>query len=150
MLKHIRFAGRVLCAVLLAAASTVHAQIDPDSRQILHLGYNAPLNGNGPADAYAFYYWNLPNFPSTDIFLRPAIAPAYLDSETGFKGLLGENTDVGVGAFGGAFANSYQEVRGGMTLALAFQYNFGKVKMASDDAYEEWQKAEDTSNPENR
>jgi hypothetical protein len=63
--------------------------------------------------AYAFYYWNMPDFPSTNLFLRLAIAPTYVDSELGFKGLLGENTDLGIGAFGGAFANSYQEVRQG-------------------------------------
>jgi hypothetical protein len=33
-----------------------------------------------------------------------------VDSELGFQGLLGEHTDLGVGAFGGLFANSYQEV----------------------------------------
>jgi hypothetical protein len=55
----------------------------------------------------------MPDFPSTNIFLRSAIAPTYIDSELGFKGLLGEYTDLAVGAAGGAFANSYEEVRGG-------------------------------------
>jgi hypothetical protein len=92
---------------------SAYAQIDPDPRQILHLGYNAPLNGNGPAGAYAFYYWNMPNLPATNVFLRLAIAPTYVDSEVGFKGLFGPNTDLGVGAFGGAFANNYDDVSQG-------------------------------------
>ena len=41
-----------------------------------------------------------------------AIAPTYVDSELGFKSLLGPNTDFAVGGAGGMFANSYQEVRG--------------------------------------
>jgi hypothetical protein len=106
------FHGISLVAAL--AAVTASAQIDPDARQLLHLGVNVPLKGNGPVGAYAFYYWNMPNMPSTNIFLRLAIAPTYVDSELGFKGLISENTDLAVGAYGGAFANSYQEVRGGV------------------------------------
>lgn len=106
---------RTITAVtgVILAAQTVHAQIDPAPRQILHLGVDAPLNGNGPKGAYAFYYWNIPQILSTNTYLRMAIAPTYIDSELGFKGLLGQNTDLGVGAFGGAFANSYQNVAHG-------------------------------------
>jgi hypothetical protein len=113
MTKSIRHTVRALCAVLAVGAATVHAQIDPDARQLLHLGVNAPLNGNGPKGAYAFYYWNMPNIPTTNQNLRLAIAPTYVDSELGFKSLLGPNTDFAVGGAGGAFANSYTEVRGG-------------------------------------
>jgi hypothetical protein len=63
--------------------------------------------------AYAFYYWNRPNVPATNMTLRLAIAPVYADAELGFKGLLGENTDVGVNVFGGGLYNSYYEVRQG-------------------------------------
>ena len=96
-----------------AAILTAQAQIDPEPRQILHLGLNQSLHEDGPPGAYAFYYWNMVNTPATNQFLRLAIAPTYVDAELGFKGLLGQNTDLGVGAYGGAFANSYQEVRGG-------------------------------------
>ena len=105
---------RALCALIAFAASTACAQIDPDARQLLHLGVNAPLNGNGPKGAYAFYYWNMPNIPTTNEVLRLAIAPTYIDSELGFKSLLGPNTDFAVGGAGGAFANSYTEVRQGI------------------------------------
>jgi hypothetical protein len=113
MTKHIRHISRALCAVIAVGAATVQAQIDPAPRQLLHLGADAPLKGNGPMGAYAFYYWNMPNVPTTNQFLRMAIAPTYVDSELGFKSLLGPNTDFAVGGAGGAFANSYQEVRGG-------------------------------------
>ena len=99
--------------IILIAASTTHAQLDPEPRQLLHIGYNQPLHNDGPSAAYVFYYWNMPNVPSTNQVLRLAIAPTYLDGELGFKGVLGENTDLGVGVFGGGFANSYDEVRRG-------------------------------------
>jgi hypothetical protein len=113
MTKLIQTTLRLSCAVIAVAATTAHAQIDPDARQILHLGVEAPLNGNGPMGAYAFYYWNMPNIPTTNQFLRLAIAPTYIDSELGFKSLLGPNTDFALGGAGGAFANSYTEVRQG-------------------------------------
>jgi hypothetical protein len=104
---------RAVCILIAVSATTVYSQIDPVPREILHLGVNAPLNGNGPKGAYAFYYWNMPNIPTTNQTLRLAIAPTYVDSELGFTSLLGPNTDFAVGAAGGAFANNYDEVRGG-------------------------------------
>src|SRR5688572_21331110 len=89
------------------------AQIDPDKRQLLHLGYNAPFEGHAPLAAYAFYYLNRPDFYRDDLTLRMAIAPVYFDSELGLAHALGPNTDVGFGLAGGAFADSYNEVRGG-------------------------------------
>lgn len=112
MTKHIHVV--LLGLVIAVAVPTAHAQIDPEPRQILHAGLNVSLKNDGPPGAYLFYYWNMPNVPSTNEYLRLAIAPTYLDSELGFKGLLGENTDLAVGAFGGAFANSYEEVDAGV------------------------------------
>jgi len=107
----------VLVLIGLAALTfgmlPARAQIDPDPRQILHLGVNESIRGQEPMGAYAFYYWNMANVPTTNVFLRLAIAPCYVDSEMGFKGLLGKNTDLAVGAFGGLYADSYQEVDGG-------------------------------------
>jgi hypothetical protein len=100
-------------AVLTFATYTVQAQIDPAPRQILHLGANASVTDSGPLGAYAFYYWNMPSFPTTNQVLRLVIAPGYVNSELGFKGLLGEQTDLAVGAFGGFFAENYAEVDGG-------------------------------------
>ena len=95
------------------AVGTVRAQIDPEPRQLLHLGVNQSLHDDGPQAHYLFYYWNMPGFPFTNQTLRLVVAPTYLDSELSFKSLLGENIDLGVGLFGGGFANSYDEVRRG-------------------------------------
>jgi hypothetical protein len=97
-------------AVSVLTTFTVQAQIDPAPREILHLGANTSLTDQGPLGAYAFYYWNMPNVPATNQVLRFAIAPCYVDADYGFQGLLGKQTDLAVGAFGGLFANSYQEV----------------------------------------
>jgi hypothetical protein len=40
---------------------------------------------NGPAAAYAFYYWNQPDVPATNMTLCLAIAHVYADAELGFK-----------------------------------------------------------------
>src|SRR5262249_23670524 len=53
------------------------------------------------------------NFPATNQDLRLVIAPTYLDGELGFKGILGANTDLGLGVFGGGYAFNYEEVRRG-------------------------------------
>ena len=46
------------------------AQIDPDKRQLLQLGYNASFEGHAPLAAYAFYYLNRPDFYREDLTLR--------------------------------------------------------------------------------
>jgi len=106
---------RILSMVLVTttlgfAVSTVNAQIDPEPRQLLHLGFTQSLKNDGPPARYLFYYWNMPDFPSTNQTLRLVIAPTYLDSELGLKGALGENTDLGLGVFGGAYAYDYDEI----------------------------------------
>src|SRR4051812_36599958 len=102
--------------LLLSGAWSVQAQIDPTKRELVQLGYNYSLQGHGPLSAYAFYYANLPNFYRTNLTLRLAVAPVYLDSEVGFAHLLGENTDLGLGISGGGFADTYAEIRGGKFL----------------------------------
>ena len=102
-----------LCGIALIAGSTAQAQLDPEPRQLLHLGVSQSLHNDGPQAHYLFYYWNRPDFPSTNQTLRLVIAPTYVDAELGFKGLLGANTDLGVGVYGGGFAYSYEEVRQG-------------------------------------
>lgn len=103
----------ILCGIILIAASTTHAQLDPEPRKLLHLGVNQSLHNDGPQGHYLFYYWNMPNVPSTNQVLRLIMAPTYLDGELGFKGLLGENTDLGLSVFGGGYAYDYDEVRRG-------------------------------------
>ena len=55
-------------------------------------------------------------FVRTNLTLRLAIAPTYLDSELGISDALGPHTDIGIAVAGGGFADSYQEVRRGTFL----------------------------------
>src|SRR4051812_29004645 len=91
----------------------VDAQIDPIPRQLIQLGYNAAFQGHAPISAYAFYYWNHPEFFKTNLTMRVALAPTYLDSELGISHVLDQQTDMGIGLAGGGFADSYDEIRGG-------------------------------------
>ena len=85
---------------------TLEAQIDSEKRRLLQLGYNQPLQGRGPISGYAFFYWNQPNFLQTNLTLRLAVAPVYLDSELGIGHALGAHTDLALGLAGGGFADS--------------------------------------------
>jgi len=91
----------------------VSAQIDPVKRDLIQFGYNQPLEGRAPLAAYAYYYRNDPGFIKTNMTLRIALAPVYLDSELGFVHGLGPQTDFAVGLAGGGFADSYNEIDGG-------------------------------------
>jgi hypothetical protein len=89
------------------------AQIDPVKRELIQFGYDAAFQGHPPLSAYAFYYRNQPDFTATNLTLRLALAPTYLDSELGILGALTPHTDIGIGIGGGGFADSYNEIRGG-------------------------------------
>ena len=89
------------------------AQIDPVRRDLIQFGYNQPVEGSAPLAGYLYYYHNQPDFWRTNLTLRVALAPTYLDSELGWVGGLGPNTDFGLGVAGGGFADSYNEMRGG-------------------------------------
>ena len=91
----------------------VSAQIDPFKRDLIQFGYNQPVEGRAPVAGYAYYYHNQPDFLRTNLTLRLAVAPTYVDSELGFNHALGPETDFGLGAAGGGFADSYNEIRGG-------------------------------------
>ncbi len=109
----------LLALILLCAlgSQAVRAQIDPVKRDLIQLGYNQPFEGQSPLAAYAFYYYNRPSFLNdSNLTLRLAVAPVYLDSELGIRNLLGENTDLGIGLAGGGFADNYYEVRKGKFL----------------------------------
>ena len=93
--------------------SATLGQVDPIPRELIQLGYNASFQGHPPIAAYAFYLRNTPNFIHTNLTLRLAIAPTYLDSELGVLNALGAHTDLGIGMAGGGFADSYDEIRGG-------------------------------------
>lgn len=102
--------------VLWASMCTGHAQIDPVKRDLIQLGFNQPTRGKAPISGYAFYLLNRPDFPRTNLTLRLALAPTFLDSELGFREALGPNTDVGLGVAGGGFAHTYSEFRRGTYL----------------------------------
>jgi hypothetical protein len=96
--------------------SAARGQIDPVKRELIEFGYNFALEGRPPLSGYAFYYRNQPNFLRTNLTLRLAVAPTYVDSELGIARALGENTDLGIGVAGGAFADSYTEIDQGAYL----------------------------------
>ncbi|HEX7652929.1 MAG TPA: hypothetical protein VF607_05450 [Verrucomicrobiae bacterium] len=89
------------------------AQIDPIKRDLVQFGYNQPIEGQAPVAGYAFYYHNDPEFLRTNQTWRLALAPVYLDTELGFVHGLGPKTDFAIGAAGGGFADSYNELRQG-------------------------------------
>jgi hypothetical protein len=77
------------------------------------MGYNQPIQGASPPGGYGYYYLNEPNYFHTNVTLRLAFAGVYLDSETGFVGLLGPHTDFGLGLGGGGFVDDYYEIQQG-------------------------------------
>jgi len=105
--------GRALLWLALFAPVCAWAQIDPVRRDLIQFGYNQPVEGREPLAAYAYYYHNQPDFLRTNLTLRLAVAPVYLDSELGFIHGLGPNTDFSIGLAGGGFADSYSEIHEG-------------------------------------
>jgi hypothetical protein len=102
-----------LALSLLGVAAAAQAQLDPFSRELVQVGYYAPLVGHAPISGYAIYYRNDPQFIRTNLVLRLAVSPVYLDGELGVKQFLGPNTDLGLGLNGGGYAYSYAEIRDG-------------------------------------
>jgi len=107
-----------ICRLVVATAALFTAQpgfsqIDPYHRNLLQLGYDQPIDGQGPQGIYAYYYYNNPKIAGTNIALRLAIAPVYVDGELGFRQLLSPTTDVGLGLYGGAYGDNFYEVRQG-------------------------------------
>jgi hypothetical protein len=102
-----------LIGLVLAVPLVASAQIDPVKRDLVQFGYNQPVEGQAPVAGYAFYYHNEPDFLRTNLTWRLALAPVYLDTEFGFINGLGPHTDLALGAAGGGFADSYNELRGG-------------------------------------
>lgn len=103
----------IACVTGILVSPRCEAQVDPVHRDLLELGYDEPLEGQTPQAGYAYFYYNNPDFFKTNVALRLALAPVYLNSEVGFKGLLSPYTDVGVGIEGGGFGDNYYEVQQG-------------------------------------
>lgn len=109
-------AGMAILAPALfwaALALPVRAQVDPDRRRLLQIGYDQPTVGPAPPGGYIFFYSNEPRFIRPDWTLRTALAPTYVDNELGIKNVLGTRNDVGIGLAGGGFSDDYYEVRQG-------------------------------------
>ena len=100
-------------AVAIGGAWMALGQVDPEKRELFQFGYNQPIEGKGPLAGYAFYYLNLPQFLKTNLTLRLAIAPVYLDTELGIREVFSPYTDIGLGIHGGGFADTYSEIRQG-------------------------------------
>ena len=111
--RQMEFRTRSLMVALITlyGIACVEGQIDPARRELIQLGYNQAFEGRAPISGYAFYYNNAPYFHSTNLALRLAVAPVYLDSELGIRSVLGPNTDLGLGLAGGGFADTYSEIR---------------------------------------
>lgn len=103
--------GWFVFLICLGAWTAARAQIDPEKRRLFQFGYNQPIQGRGPLAGYAFYYFNEPGFIQTNLTLRLAIAPVYVDSELGIRQVLSPDTDLAIGLAGGGFADSYSEIR---------------------------------------
>src|ERR1039458_9237812 len=113
--------GMLLWPGLLWPSGAVLAQVDPEPRKLFQLGFNQPLEGASPLAGYLFYYVNEPNFLHTNVTLRLALAPVYMDSELGFVGALGPGTDLGLGLAGYLFyyVNEPNFLHTNVTLRLA-------------------------------
>jgi hypothetical protein len=98
--------------LLLGSICEARSQVDPYARSLIQLGYDQSLSGKGPQSLYAYYYYNDPEFVRTNMALRLAVAPVYLDGEIGFRQIL-PRTDFGLGINGGGFGENYYEVRQG-------------------------------------
>jgi hypothetical protein len=109
----IKLGQRLLWWLWLFVPLLAAAQVDPARRDLVQLGYNASFQGHPPLATYAFYYHNQPDFLRTNLTLRLAVAPVYLDSNLGFVNGLGPNTDFAIGLAGGGFSDSYNEIHGG-------------------------------------
>ena len=117
--------GFGLVMVIICGSREAPAQIDPVHRELIQIGYNAAFEGHPPLAAYAFYYYNRPEFLRTNLTLRLAIAPTYLDSELGIDHFLTPNTSLGIGVAGGGYYDSYYEIRRGKYLTAESYDGFG-------------------------
>jgi hypothetical protein len=106
----------LLAIVVWMMTGAARGQVDPQLRELLQVGLTQPVQGASPVSGYGYYYLNEPNFFHTNVTLRLALAPVYLDSELGLVGLLGPHTDLGLGLAGGGFADNYYEYEAGKYL----------------------------------
>lgn len=124
---------RALAALLIVCglAAPLRAQIDPEQRRLIQLGYDWPMSGPKPSGAYAFYYINQPHFVRKDLTLRLAVAPVYVDGELGVSGRPEDGNGVAIGLAGGGWADSYNEIHQGHFLREeSFNGHSGTVSLS--------------------
>ena len=120
----------LILVALVLFSLPVCAQVDPMKRNQLQIGYDQFLEGKGPQALYLYYYLNVPALVRSNVTLRLAVAPAYLDSEVGFRGLISPTTDFGIGIAGGAFSDNYYDVsQGYYNREQSFDGNGGGVSL---------------------
>ena len=113
MVRRIRGGSVLIFSACLLMDLNCFGQIDPERRNLLELGYDQTLVSQGPQALYLYYYYNNPEFVRTNLALRMAIAPAYVDGELGIKQAFSPSTDVGIGFYGGLLGDNYYEVDDG-------------------------------------
>jgi hypothetical protein len=111
-----KYRGLLLALAISWLTRSALGQVDPELRELLQAGFTQSVHGSSPVAAYGYYYLNEPNFFHTNVTLRLALAPVYLDSEVGLVGWLGPHTDLGIGLAGGGFADNYYEYQMGKYL----------------------------------
>jgi len=104
-----KYRGLLIAWMISGMTCAVTGQVDPELRELIQSGFTQSMRGASPVAAYGYYYLNEPDFFDTNVTLRLALAPVYLDSEVGLVGLLGPHTDLGIGLAGGGFADNYYE-----------------------------------------
>ncbi len=92
---------------------TASAQVDPEPRTNIELGFEGPLRGNGPLSGYSFLLWNRPHFHDKDLYLRVALSP-YIQSELIRDNWPVDGHAVGLSIGGGFFENNFNEIRNGV------------------------------------
>ncbi len=113
MPRHRSLILSLLSVLILTWNSTANAQLDPQPRTNVEVGFEAPLRGNGPLDGYGFLLWNRPNFPAEDWYLRVVASPVYVRSELVRDRWPAEGHAVGIGIFGGLFDHNFNEFQDG-------------------------------------
>lgn len=115
--RAVRYAFRLTLVGLVGLSRVtpaLQAQIDPVRRDLVEVGYQQAFEGHAPLSSYAYYYLNRPEFlQQTNLTLRLAAAPVYVDGELGVRGIFSPHTDLGIGVNGGGYAYTYNEVRAG-------------------------------------
>ena len=104
---------------------TAPGQIDPVKRELIPVRLQRGAGGTPAALRLRLLLLEPARFLRTNLTLRLAVAPTYLDSELGIRHALSENTDLGIGMAGGAFADNYEEIHGGPFIPANPSHGYG-------------------------